>query len=162
MILTYYIVPFFLGLIILFGIRKNNYDSFIKGAMDGVKIALESFPYLLAMILATKLLNGSLFLVYLFKHFDIPYLLFLQGAFHPLSYNASLSIMLEIYTSYGVNSRLAVASSVLQASTDTSFYIIGIYYSTLGIKKYKYSLFMAILSDAIVFCLCLVLFYFIV
>ena len=159
--ITVYIIPLFVGIVFIFGFKKRNYEDFIKGATDGIKIALESFPYLLSMICATKLLSSSYFLVYLFKNFDIPYMLFMEATFRPLSYNASLSIMIEIFNQYGVDSKMATVSSVLQGATETSFYVIAIYYGSVGIKKYRYSLFMAILSDVLIFCLSLLLFYYI-
>ena len=68
---TYYIIPLFLSILLIIGIKKNSYESFIEGAKRGVEIALDAFPYLLAMIFATKLLNSSMILVYLLKNFDI-------------------------------------------------------------------------------------------
>ena len=60
MYLTYYIIPVFLSILLIVGIKKNSYESFINGCKRGVEIALDAFPYLLAMIFATKLLNSSM------------------------------------------------------------------------------------------------------
>ena len=62
MYLTYYIIPVFLSILLIMGIKKNSYESFIQGAKRGVEIALDAFPYLLAMIFATKLLQSSMLL----------------------------------------------------------------------------------------------------
>lgn len=156
---TYYIIPLFLSILLIIGIKKNSYESFIEGAKRGVEIALDAFPYLLAMIFATKLLNSSMILVYLLKNFDIPYLLFAEGLFRPMSNNASMAILIEIFNIYGVDSKMGIAASVLQGATETSFYVITIYYGTVGIKKYPYSLVMAIISDVIIFSFSLLLFY---
>lgn len=161
MYLTYYIIPVFLSILLIIGIKKNSYESFIIGAKRGVEIALDAFPYLLAMIFATKLLNGSMIFMHLLKNFDIPHLLFMEGIFRPMSNNASLSVLIEIFTTYGVDSKLGIAASVLQGATETSFYVITIYYGTVGIKKYPYSLVMAIISDILIFSLSLILYYFI-
>ena len=143
------------------GIKKNSYESFIDGAKRGVEIALDAFPYLLAMIFATKLLNSSMIFIYLLKNYDIPHLLFLQGIFRPMSNNASLSVLIEIFAANGVDSKMGIVGSVLQGATETSFYVITIYYGTVGIKKYPYSLVMAIVSDVIIFVFSLILYYFI-
>lgn len=161
MYLTYYILPVFLSIILVIGIKKNSYESFIDGAKRGVEIALDAFPYLLAMIFATKLLNSSMIFLYLLKNFDIPYLLFLEGIFRPMSNNASLSVLIEIFNTYGVDSKIGIVGSVLQGATETSFYVITIYYGAVGIKKYPYSLIMAIISDIIIFIFALLLYYFI-
>ena len=162
MYLTYYIIPVFLSILLIIGIKKNSYESFINGAKRGVEIALEAFPYLLAMIFATKLLNSSMIFMTILKNYDIPHLLFLEGIFRPMSNNASLSILIEIFSTYGVDSKMGIAASVLQGATETSFYVVTIYYGTVGIKKYPYSLVMAIISDVIIFCFSLLLFYFVI
>ena len=156
---TYYIIPLFLSILLIIGIKKNSYESFISGAKRGVEISLDAFPYLLAMIFATKLLNSSMIFLFVLKNYDIPHLLFTQGLFRPMSNNASLSILLEIFNTYGVDSKMGIAASVLQGATETSFYVITIYYGTVGIKKYPYSLVMAIISDIIIFSFSLILFY---
>ena len=156
---TYYIIPLFLSILLIIGIKKNSYESFIEGAKRGVEIALDAFPYLLAMIFATKLLNSSMIFVYLLKNYDIPHLLFTQGIFRPMSNNASMAILIDIFNKYGVDSKMGLAASVLQGATETSFYVITIYYGTVGIKKYPYSLVMAIISDIIIFVFALVLYY---
>ena len=161
MVLTYYILPIFLSIILIIGIKKHSYESFINGAKRGVTIALDAFPYLLAMIFATKLLNSSMILISILRNYNIPHLLFLEGIFRPMSNNASLSILIEIFATYGVDSKMGVVASVLQGATETSFYVVTIYYGAIGIKKYRYSLLMAIISDVIIFTFSLILFYFI-
>jgi spore maturation protein B len=78
-----------------------------------------------------------------------------------MSNNASLSILIQIFNEFGIDSKMGVAASVLQGATETSFYVITIYYGTVGIKKYPYSLIMAIISDILIFIFSLILFYFI-
>jgi spore maturation protein B len=79
-----------------------------------------------------------------------------------MSNNASLSILVEIFSIHGVDSKMGIAASVLQGATETSFYVITIYYGAIGIKKYPRSLMMALLSNFIIFCFSLLLYYFII
>ena len=158
---TYYLVPIFVGLAIIFCFKHNAYEAFVEGAKDGIEVALKLFPYLLAMIFATKLLNESMILLYLFKETNLPYLFFVEGMFRPLSNNASLAILMEIYAVYGVDSKMSLAASVLQGASETSFYVISIYFGAIGSKKYKYSLVLAMLADCLIFVLCLFLYFFI-
>ena len=162
MYLTYYIIPVFLSILLIVGIKKNSYESFINGCKRGVEIALDAFPYLLAMIFATKLLNSSMIFMTILKNYDIPHLLFLEGIFRPMSNNASLSILIQIFNDFGIDSKMGIVASVLQGATETSFYVITIYYGTVGIKKYPYSLTMALISNFIIFCFSLLLYYFII
>ena len=104
MYLTYYIIPVFLSILLIVGIKKNSYESFINGCKRGVEIALDAFPYLLAMIFATKLLNSSMIFMNILKNYDIPHLLFLEGIFRPMSNNASLSILIQIFNDFGIDS----------------------------------------------------------
>ena len=78
-----------------------------------------------------------------------------------MSNNASLSILIQIFNDFGIDSKMGIGASVLQGATETSFYVITIYYGTVGIKKYPYSLIMAIISDILIFIFSLVLYYFI-
>ncbi len=159
MAITYYLVPIFVALAIVFCLRHNAYEAFVEGAKEGIEVALKIFPYLLAMIFATKLLNESMLLLYLFKNSNLPYLFFVEGIFRPLSNNASLAILMEIYAIYGVDNKLSLAASILQGASETSFYVITIYFGAIGSKKYKYSLIMAIISDLLIFVLCLFLYF---
>lgn len=161
MALMYYIVPLFVALVFLFSLRKNSYDNFIVGAGKGIETSLKIFPYLLAMIFATKLLDASLFLFYLFKNTDLPYLFFIEGVFRPFSNNASLSILLQIYQNYGVDSKISIVSSILQGGTETSFYILTVYFGAVDVKHFHYSIVLALLSDLLIFCFCLLLYYYI-
>ena len=160
MIITYYVLPVFLTIILVIGIKKKSYDSFIKGCKKGIEIALDTFPYILSMILVTKLLSASYLLINILKNTNIPELLLVQGIFRPLSSNASLSILLDIFTSSGVDSKLGLTASILHGATDTSFYIVTVYYGTVGIKKYKNSFVMAAICNLIIMILSLVFYYF--
>jgi spore maturation protein B len=160
--LTYFIIPLFLTLILILGIKKNSYNSFILGCKKGIEISLDIFPYLLASVFATKLLEFSMILIYLFKNFDLPYLLIVEGLFRPLSNNASITILIDIFNIYGVDSKEGIVGSILQGATETSFYVVTVYYGAIGVKKYSYSLLMAILSDLLIFIFVILIYYFVV
>ena len=160
MLITYYVLPVFLAVVLIIGIKKKSYDSFVNGCKKGIVIALDSFPYILSMIFVTKLLSASLLLIDIFKNVSIPELLFVEGFFRPLSSNASLSVLLDIFNSSDVDSKLAISASILHGATDTAFYVVTVYYGTVGIKKYKNSFFMAFLSNLIIFSLSIIYYYF--
>ena len=112
------------------------------------------------MIFVTKLLSTSYILIDIFKDVNIPELLFTQGFFRPLSSNASLSVLFDIFDSTGVDSKLSLAGSILHGATETSFYVVTVYYGTVGIKKYKKSFIMAFVANLIIFSLSLIFYYF--
>ena len=155
--LTFYIIPLFFTLIFILGIRKNNYSSFIKGCKKGIEVALDSFPYILAMMMATRLLSGSLLLVYALKDIKIPSLFLMQAIFRPLSSSASTTLLLEIFTNYGVDSKLGIAASILQGATDSSLFMCAFYFGYIGVKKYQYTLFMGLICNVLTFVITLIL-----
>ena len=67
----------------------------------------------------------------------------------PISGNAALSIMIENFKKYGVDSFIGTLSSIIQGSTDTTFYVISLYFGVIGIKKIRHTLFIALLVDLI-------------
>lgn len=72
-----------------------------------------------------------------------------MAVLRPISGNASLSLMMEVFSRYGVDSFLGHLASTIQGCTDTTLYILSLYFGTIGIKKIKYSLFAGLLVDLI-------------
>lgn len=150
-----YIIPLFIIIIFLTAIIKgiNAYDSFIIGAREGLKTVEKIFPLLLSMIFATSILRASGIIEFLFKDFNfyIPSEIIMQSLFRPLSGNASLAMMTDIYQIYGVDSKEALYSSVLQGSSDTTIYVITLYFGSVGITKYRYAIILGLLADLLGF-----------
>ena len=152
-----YILPIILILIIIYGHYKkiNVYDSFVKGAKEGIEISISIFPSILAIIFSSRIFISSGFLDFLLKLIKpiinsiIPYQVFPIMLLRPISANGSLSLMIDIFNKYGPDSYLGVLSSTLQGSMDTTFYIISLYLGVIGIKKKKKTLSLSILLNII-------------
>lgn len=153
-----YILPIIIFLIVIYGVIKkcNVYDSFIKGSKEGIEIGISIFPSILAIIFSSRILISSGFIDYLLsilepllEFLSFPKEIFPMAILRPISGNASLSLMLEIFSKYGVDSKLGFIASTLQGSTDTTFYVISLYFGVVGIKKIKHSLYAALLVDLI-------------
>ena len=146
--LNNYLIPFLVMIIICYGFFKgtNIYEEFLSGAIDGLKIVYEIIPTVLAMIFAVNIFVSSGILDIL-KGFttEILPMAFLR----PISGNASLAFLSTIYESYGVDSFLGFLGSIIQGATDTTIYILGMYFSSVGIKKIRYSLIVGLLADLI-------------
>ena len=151
-----YILPVVVMIIVFYGIikKKNIYDSFIKGTKEGIEIGFNIFPALIAIIFSSRILVSSGFIEFLlsligplldFIHF--PQEIFPMAIIRPISGNASLILMTEIFSKYGVDSIQGFMASVLQGAADTTLYVISLYFGTIGIKKIKYSLFVGLLTD---------------
>lgn len=153
-----YILPILVLSIVIYGIYKKNniYDSFIKGAKEGIEIGINIFPPLLAIIFSSSILISSGFIDYLLKLIgpllDIvmfPKEVFPMAILRPISGNASLVLMTEVFSKYGVDTFLGKLASTLQGCTDTTLYVLSLYFGTVGIKKIKYSLYVGLITDLI-------------
>lgn len=157
-----------LGNFILFGVimlflgagwykKVDVYDAFIEGAKEGFEIAIKLIPYLLAMLVAIGLLRSSGVLDNLLSIFNYLFTLagintdFIQAlptAFmKPLSGSGARAMMLETMNTYGVDSFAATVSAILQGSTETTFYVLAVYFGSVNIKHVRHALGCALLAD---------------
>lgn len=145
--LNNYIIPVIVIVIIAYGFLKKNdiYESFIEGSIDGLKILVTIIPAILAMILAINVFLSSNILNDLFKgfHSEIIPMVFLR----PISGNASLSVLSKIYAAYGPDSSMGLLASVIQGATDTTIYVLALYFSSVKIKNSRYALPVGLFAD---------------
>lgn len=153
-----YILPLIVLVIVIYGMfKKNNvYDSFIKGAKEGLEIGMDIFPSLLAIIFSTRILISSGFVSFLLHligpvldFIKFPKEVFSMAILRPISGNASLAMMESVFRKYGVDTYIGKLASTLQGCTDTTLYILTMYFGSIGVKKIKYSLYAGLLSDLI-------------
>jgi spore maturation protein SpmA len=137
--------------------KVDVYDAFIEGAKQGFEIAIRLIPYLLAMLVAIGLLRSSgvldsllSILAYLFTLTGIntDFIQALPTAFmKPLSGSGARAMMLETMNTYGVDSFAATLSAIMQGSTETTFYVLAVYFGSVGIKRVRHALSCALLAD---------------
>ena len=114
------------------------------------------FPTYMAMILAINLFINSGFLDFIlslfkpiFNFINIPIEILPLAIVRPISGSASLAYLNNIFTTHGPDSFIGLLSSVMQGCTDTTMYIITLYFGSIGIKKIRYSLFVGLCADLI-------------
>jgi len=139
--------------------KIDVYDAFIEGAKQGFEIAIKLIPYLLAMLVAIGLLRSSGVLDELLSLFESFFTLlgfntdFIQAlptAFmKPLSGSGARAMMLETMNTYGVDSFAATVSAIMQGSTETTFYVLAVYFGSVGIKRTRHALPAALCADAV-------------
>lgn len=136
--------------------KIDIYDIFIEGVKESFGMITNLFPTFIAMILGINLFINSGFLEFLlslfkplFTYINIPTEILPIAIIRPLSGSASLAYLNSIFNSYGPDSFIGLLSSVMQGSTDTTFYIITLYFGSIGIKKIKYSLVACLCADLI-------------
>lgn len=144
--LNNYIIPIVVIVIVFYGYYKKAdiYENFISGAIDGLKIVIEIIPVMLAMIFAVNVFVGSGFLEIVGGKFkDIVPMMILR----PISGNASLAMLSTIYQEYGVDSYTSFLASVIQGATDTTIYVLALYFSSIKIKNSRYALWVGLFAD---------------
>ncbi len=149
-------IPFVVLFIILYGIHKRVavYDVFLIGVKEGLDLTIKLFPTIFSMTLCINILIKSNIIndiVYILKPicllFNYPTALVPLAILRPISSSSSLVVMDNILKLYGADSFIGRVASVLQGSTDTTIYILGLYFSSVGIKKIKYALIVGLLAD---------------
>ena len=159
-------IPFILVFVISYGLFKktNVYESFISGVKDGFPLIMKMFPSLLAMILAINVFTNSGIVNDFFSFLKpalallyIPFDILPIAIMRPISGSFGLALLNDLYTQYGPDSFISVLSSVIQGSSDTTIYIITLYFGTIGIKKIKYSLWAGLLADMVAVILSLII-----
>lgn len=137
--------------------RLNVYETFINGAKEGFDIAVKIIPYLVAMLTAIAMLRTS-GIMDLFTHGVENTLLFLgldtafvpalpTALMKPLSGSGARAMMIETLQTYGGDSFEGFVSSVIQGSTETTFYVLAVYFGAVKIVKTRSALPCALLAD---------------
>lgn len=148
-----------LGLVIIVAMRHKVkcYEAFVDGAKEGFGVALRILPYLLAMLAAIGVFRASGILDALvgavksacqWSGIDNSFADALPTALmKPLSGSGARAMMIETMQNYGADSFAAFTASVVQGSTETTFYVLTVYFGAVNIAKTRYALKYALLSD---------------
>jgi spore maturation protein SpmA len=148
-------------IIILGGVYKkvSVFDAFIEGAKNGFDVILKIIPYLVAMLVAIRVFRDSGAMMYVVN--VLAYLVQLAGInnefvaalpvaiMKPLSGSGARGLMLDIFQTQGADSFVGKLASIFQGSADTTFYIIALYFGSVGIKKVRYAVWAGIFADII-------------
>ena len=153
-----------LGLIVLFLSsallrRVKVYEVFIEGAKEGFQIAVGIIPYLVAMLLAIGLLRASGALESLLEGIR-SLVVALQGdtrfvdalptaLVKPFSGSGARAMMVETMKTYGADSFAGRLSAVIQGSTETTFYVLAVYFGSVGIQRSRHAISCALIADVV-------------
>lgn len=137
--------------------RRNVYEDFIDGAKDGFKIAVQIIPYLVAMLSAIAifraaggidLISQGLEKLALWVNIDGEFVKALPTALmKPLSGSGARAMMIDTFRTYGVDSFAGFVASVVQGSTETTFYVLAVYFGSVKISKTGSALPLALFAD---------------
>lgn len=144
--MTRIILPLFVLLILIYSYKKTNiYEGFIEGVKESFSMILEIFPSLLAMLFAVSIFTNSKILEIFSKNASIITMIILR----PLSGNAALSTLISIYKTFGPDHFLSFFASLIEATSDTTFYVLTLYFGIIKIKKTRYAPIVCIIADSI-------------
>jgi spore maturation protein SpmA len=137
--------------------RVNVYDAFIEGAKEGVRFSVTLLPYLIAMLVAVGVLRASGVLDaglegirWLAERlgWDTRFVEALPTAFiKPLSGSGARAMMIETMDTFGVDSFPALLAATMQGSTETTFYVLAVYFGAVGIRRIRHGLGCALVAD---------------
>src|SRR5690554_7058704 len=137
--------------------RVNVYEAFIEGAKEGVRFSVTLLPYLIAMLVAVGVLRASGVLdaglegvrwVAAGLGWDTRFVEALPTAFiKPLSGSGARAMMIETMDTFGVDSFPALLAATLQGSTETTFYVLAVYFGAVGIRRIRHGLGCALVAD---------------
>jgi spore maturation protein SpmA len=155
---NFILFSFIVGFIALAARRRVNiYESFVDGAVDGFKIAVKIIPYLVAMLVAIGVFRASgameiiiealrwIFSVFGVNTDFVPALP--TALMKPLSGSGARGMMVEAMDTYGADSFVGRLASTFQGSTETTFYIIAVYFGSVNIKKTRHALTCGLIAD---------------
>lgn len=132
------------------------YEEFVSGAKDGFKVAVSIIPYLVAIIVGISMFRASgaldslgTLLAPLLVKLSIPVESLPMMITRSLSGSATLGIFSDIAHSLGPDSYATKMCAVMAGSSETTFYVLSVYFGAVGITKYRYALLVGLLADAI-------------
>lgn len=158
--LSLWAVPAMLALIPLWGVLRGVkvYEAFIEGAEEGLQVAVKIIPYLIGMLVALSIFRASGAMELLaraltpitsavgFPSEVIPLMIV-----RPLSGAGAMGVTADILKTYSPDSYIGRLASIMQGSTDTTFYVLTVYFGAVGVRRVRYSAAVGLGADLVGF-----------
>ncbi|MDW7673558.1 MAG: nucleoside recognition domain-containing protein [Bacillota bacterium] len=155
-----WIVPLFLLIVFIYASYKRIkvFDTFVEGGKEGFALAIRLIPYMVGIFVAIGIFRASGALDLVIK-FLMPILLLIGVPaeilpvliVRPLSGPASLGLTIEMINQYGPDSFIGRLAATIDGTTDTTLYILAIYFASVGVRKARYSLPVGLMADIVGF-----------
>ncbi|MBX2921072.1 MAG: spore maturation protein [Chitinophagaceae bacterium] len=139
--------------------KVNMFEAFVEGAKGGFEIAVRIIPYLIAMLVAISVLRNSGVFDYLIEGFRFVFTLmglntdFVEALptalMKPLSGAGARGMMVDAMNTYGADSFVGRLSSIFQGTSDTTFYVIAVYFGAISVKNTRYAIPVMLLADLV-------------
>lgn len=157
-LMSTWILPVFILIILLVAVKKRipAYELFVEGGKEGITMAFSILPFLLGMFVAITILrsSGALdafieLISPLLMLIGIPPEIVPLGIIRPISGTAALSLTAELTQNYGPDSFIGRLAATMQGSTDTTLYVLTVYFGAVGVTRMRYALKVGLLTDLV-------------
>lgn len=154
--LSILILPLMILIIFFVAIFKRVpiYEEFVEGAKDGFKVSVSIIPYLVAIIVGVAMFraSGAIDLMagllgQVLNKLSIPVDILPIMITRSLSGSATLGLFSDIANNFGPDSYITKLAAVMVGSSETTFYVLAVYFGSVGIKKFRYALLTGIIAD---------------
>ena len=154
--LSLWVIPLILLIIpvVGFGRKVKVYEAFVEGAGEGFQTAIRIMPFLVAIMVAVNVFRASGamevcvgILAPVLEFLGVPPELVPLAIMRPLSGTGALGITTELLQTYGADSLIGLIASTVLGSTDTTFYVLTVYFGAVGIMKPRYAVAVGLLGD---------------
>lgn len=156
--ISLWFIPVLIAFILIYGTYKKvpTYESFVEGGKEGIKMAVSIMPFLVGMMVAIAVFRASGALDVMVNWIrpgleivGIPAEIVPLALIRPISGTAALGITSDLIGVHGPDSFIGTLAATLQGSTDTTFYVLTVYFGAVGIKKMGDALKVGLLADAV-------------
>ena len=154
--ISLYILPLIVLFIPVYALIKRVpvYETFISGAKEGFKVGVMIIPYLVAILVAIGMFRASGaidlltgILTPLLNKISMPAELLPLAIIRPLSGSGALGIMTEIASTHGADAFITKMAAVMVGCSETTFYVLTVYFGAVGITKFRHALLAGIIAD---------------
>jgi|SRR5699024_7091572 len=157
-LMSVWVIPLFILFVLVVAMKKKlpAYELFVEGGKEGIDMAFSLLPFLVGMLVSITILRSSGALD-AFIQLISPVLTFLRvppeivplALIRPISGTAALGLTAELTQTYGPDSFIGRLAATMQGSTDTTLYILTVYFGAVGITRMRYALKVGLLADLI-------------
>lgn len=157
-VISIWAIPVLLLLIPLYGtLRKVKvYECFVEGAKEGFQVGIRIIPYLVAILVAVGMLRAAgaidilaAWLDPVLRRIGFPAEILPLAIMRPLSGSGSMGIVTELIKTHGPDSLLSRIAATAYGSTETTFYVLAVYFGAVGIRKTRYAVISGLLADIV-------------
>jgi spore maturation protein B len=157
-VISIWFIPVLIAFVLMYGTYKQvpTYETFVEGAKEGFEMAISIIPYLVGMLVAISVFRASgamdfmiEFMKPLLQAIGVPSEVVPLAMIRPISGTGALGMTSDLIATYGPDSFIGRLASTMQGSTDTTFYVLTVYFGAVGIKKMGDALKVGLLADVV-------------